>query len=116
MDFNSAANDISTLDVLRSIEDKLYERGLLVMITGDSEGEVTINFTTITLSEEEIPALLISVVAAESDVTDKADWEGLSDYVNDEYLGLRPLLRRDVLAALDESCGQYVTFNGRFVY
>lgn len=116
MEFSSAIGDASVLDVLRSIEDKLYERGVLVTVTGDSESDVTISFKVIAARSEQVPALVVAVTAVETQRLDEADWEGLSDYVNDEYLRLRAQLRGEVLDALDESCGQYVTLNGKVVY
>ena len=116
MEFNSAASDRSVIDVLQSIENKLYESGFLVTVTGDSESDVTIDFEVVTVRSEQVPALVIAVAAAEGRGLDEADWEGLSDWVNDEYLRLRAQLRGEVLEALEKSCGQYVTLNGRVVY
>lgn len=116
MEFSSAIGDASVLDVLRSIEDKLYERGVLVTVTGDSESDVTISFKVIAVRSEQVPALVVAVTAVETQRLDEADWEVLSDYVNDEYLRLRAQLRGEVLDALEESCSQYVTLNGKVVY
>lgn len=116
MDFSSAACDVSVLDVLGAIEDKLYERGILVTVTGDPESDVTISFKAIGVRNEQVRALVVSVTSVEARGLDESDWEGLSDYVNDEYLRLRAQLRKEVLEALEQSCGQYVTLNGRVVY
>jgi len=116
MDFSSAASDPSVLDLLRGIEDKLYERGVIVTVTGDSESDVTIAFKVLTVRSEQVPALVVAVTTVEAGGLGEIDWEGLSDYVNDEYLQLRWLLRREVSNALEGSCGQYVTLNGKVVY
>lgn len=116
MNFSEASHHAAVLEVLRSIEDKIYERGVLVTVTGDSESDVTISFKVVTTRGEEVPALMIAVTAVASRNLERADWESLSDYINDEYLQVRPLLGKEVLAGLDESCGQYVTLNGQVVY
>jgi hypothetical protein len=79
-------------------------------------GHVTITFKVITVHGEQVPALVIAVTAAEAQRSEEADWEGLSDYVSEEFAQLRSQLRREVQNALETSCGQYVTLNGRVIY
>lgn len=115
MNFSEAAADASVIDALRCIEDKLYERGDLITATGDSECQVTIAFMTITFRGEEVAALVIALTG-HVEAGGSADWEALSDGVGGELLQARSSLRPDVLAALDDSCGQFVTLNGAVVY
>jgi hypothetical protein len=116
MNFAQAASDESVIDALQSIENKLYERGVLVTVTGDAGSDVTIAFKEVLHQGESVPALVIAISVNESALLDEPDWEGLSDYVNEEFRHLRAGIRTDALAALQESCGQYVTLNGRVVY
>lgn len=116
MDFRSAATDSTVLDLLRSIEDKLYERGTLVKVTGDSESNVTISFNTIAVRGEQVHALVIAVETTKAPDLNSSDWESLSDCVNEEFLQNRSLIQRNILSVLDLSCGQYVMLNGKIVY
>jgi hypothetical protein len=46
MNFSEAAANESVLDVLRCIEDKLFETGALVSATGDPESDLSLRFET----------------------------------------------------------------------
>jgi hypothetical protein len=116
MDFQEAARDGSVIDLLRRIEDKLHERGFLVTATGDTESDVTIAFKSIVDQGENVPALVIAITSNAPTASDDVDWESISDYVSEKYLDLRNELFEAVQRALEESCGQYVAFNGRIVY
>lgn len=116
MNFKDAARDESVIGLLRRIEDKLYERGFLVTTTGDPESDVVIAFESIMDRGEEVPALIIAITSNAPITSNDANWEGISDYVNEKYLDLQNELSDAAQKALEESCGQYVTLNGMIVY
>jgi hypothetical protein len=64
MNFSEAAANESVLDILRCIEDKLFETGALVSATGDPESDVSLRFETMRVGGETLPVLVIAVTSA----------------------------------------------------
>lgn len=64
MNFSEAAANESVLDVLRCIEDKLFETGALVSAVGDPESDVSLRFETMRVDGEALPVLVIAVTSA----------------------------------------------------
>jgi hypothetical protein len=112
MNFEVAAIDGSVVDVLRSIEDKLYETGMLISATNDPASEVTIAFQEIVVGEEEIHALVISVAANVPSTSCHLDWEAIRHYVIEKYSTLQDELPEGVREALLDSLGPVVFLNG----
>lgn len=113
MNFREAAADDSVVDVLRSIEDKLYETGMLVSATDDPESDVTIAFKEIVVGGKEIPALVISVCANVPSGAGEFDWEAVRHYVIEKYSTLQDELPGDVREPLLDSLGPVVFLNGK---
>lgn len=112
MDFREAVADESVVDILRSIEDKLYETGMLVTATNDPASEVTIAFKEIVVGGEEIHALVISVDANVPSTSEHLDWEAIRHYVIEKYSALQDELPECVREALLDSLGPVVFLNG----
>jgi hypothetical protein len=112
MNYREAAIDESAIGVLRSIEDKLYETGMLVTATNDPESEVTIAFKEIVIGGEEIHALVISVGANVPSTSGRLDWEAIRHYVIEKYSTLQDELPEGVREALLDSLGPVVFLNG----
>jgi len=68
-------------DILRGIEDKLYETGLLVTATGDPESDVTLRFAEHVIDGEEVQALEISICSESPDIHTRFSSDELSSYV-----------------------------------
>jgi hypothetical protein len=112
MNFGAAAFDESVVDVLRCIEDKLYETGMLVTATNDPESEVTIAFKKIVVGGEEICALVVSVNANLSSGLGRLDWASICRYVIEKYSTLQDDLPEEVREPLLDSLGPVVFLNG----
>lgn len=114
MDFKEAAANEAVVDVLRCIEDKLYETGMLVTVTDDPESQVTIAFKVIVVRGEESPALVISVNANVSTSSCRLDWEGVRGYVINKFSTLQDELTEDVRELLLDCRGPVVFLNGEW--
>jgi hypothetical protein len=112
MKFKEAATNESVVDVLLRIEDKLYETGMLVTATNDSESEVAIAFKEIVIGGEEIHTLVISVDANVHSTSRCLDWEPIRHYVIEKYSTLQDELPEGVRGALLDSLGPLVFLNG----
>lgn len=112
MNFEKAAINESVVDVLRSIEDKLCETGMLVTTTSDPASEVTIAFKEIVVGGEEIHALVISVDANVPSTSEHLEWEAIRHYVIGKYSTLQDELPEDVREPLLDSLGPVVFLNG----
>jgi hypothetical protein len=113
MDFKEAAANEAVVDILRCIEDKLYETGLLVTATDDSESDVTIAFEKIVVGGEEIQALVVSINANVPSTPRRfLGWEPIRHYVMEKYSALQDELLEDVREPLLDSLGPVVFLNG----
>jgi hypothetical protein len=113
MEFKEAAADDSVVDVLRSIEDKLYETGMLVSATDDPDSDVTIAFREIVVGGKQTPALVISVSASVPSDLGGCDWDAVRHYVIEKYSTLQDELPEDVREPLLDSLGPVVFLNGQ---
>ncbi len=112
MNFSEAAADESALDVLRCIEDKLFETGALVAATGDPESEVSLRFETMRVGDEELPVLVIAVTSAVRGVGKRLSCDELRNDVLARYADLMSELPDDVREVLLDCRGPVVTLNG----
>ncbi|MET4570238.1 hypothetical protein [Rhodanobacter soli] len=112
MNFSEAAADESALEVLRCIEDKLFETGALVSATGDSESDVSLRFETMFVGGEELPVLVIAVTSAVRGVENRLSCDELRNDVLARYANLLSDLPDDVREVLLDCRGPVVTVNG----
>ena len=112
MNFKEAPAGESALDVLRCIEDKLFETGALVSATGDSESDVNLRFETMLVGGEELPVLVIAVTSAVRGVEKMLSCDELSNDVLVMYANLLSDLPNDVREVLLDCRGPVVTVNG----
>lgn len=112
MNFSEAAADESVLDVLRCIEDKLFETGALVSATGDPESDVSLRFETMRVGGETLPVLVIAVTSAVRGVGKRLACDDLRNDVLARYADLLSDLPDDVREPLLDCRGPVVTLNG----
>lgn len=112
MNFSEAAASELVADVLRCIEDKLYETGALVTATGDSESDVSLRFETLVVNDAELPVLTIAINSSVPGVEQRLSCNELRNYVLALYANLQDELPSDVRELLVDSSGPVVTING----
>jgi len=112
MDAKAAAADESVRDALLRIEDKLYESGVLVTATGDSEAEVTLAFEEVAVGKRKVFAMVVRVVAGRTARTPRSRWQALRGYVLERYAMLQADFPEDVREALLDCPGPLVFVNG----
>mgnify|MGYP001231794965 CR=1 FL=1 len=117
--FLKAGEKQAIKDVLEAIEDKLYERGKLVTLTGDSESEVSIVYEWTGCDDhpddEEGPYLIIRINAENPKETEIA--EEICDYVNEKVNELlEGLDSSEDVEVLKDLIGEQVILNGRLIY
>ena len=112
MDAKAAAADESVRDALLRIEDKLYESGVLVTATGDSEAEVTLAFEEVAVGKRKVFAMVVRVVTGRTARTPRSRWQTLWEYVLERYAMLQADFPEDVREALLDCAGPLVFVNG----
>jgi len=115
MNSKDAAVDASVQDALRCIEDKLYETGMLVTATGDSECDVTIAFDDVHIRKEKVFALVVRVATRRPARTSRPSWQAVRQYVLEKYSMLQAGLPEDVREPLLDCVGPIVFVNGAMV-
>ena len=106
----------SVRDDIDAIEDKLYERGLLVASTGDTDAEVRITFDEWGSGGERGLYCIIAITAESSDEIDDAHFEEISDYVGSKIAEVSEFWGSNVREVLSESLGEVVLLNGAQIY
>ncbi|HET6804986.1 MAG TPA: hypothetical protein VFH59_06015 [Frateuria sp.] len=114
-DLTKAAASEAVTDVLRAIEDKLYESGLLVSATDDPEAEVTIAFRNVAVGGETVVALVIWVATGKPLDPAGPDWEPLRHYVLGKFASLQGALPGGLRERLLDCPGPLVFVNGASV-
>lgn len=115
MDRMRAAADASVVEMLRAIEDKLYETGLLVTATGDPESDVTLAFEEVEVSGCTVFALTVQVGAPPDSDLARPGWSALRQYVAEKFSMLQSGLPEDVRELLLDGRGPLVVLNGVLV-
>lgn len=103
-------------DEIDSIEDKLYERGMLVAATGDPDPEVRITFEEWGAGGERGCYWVISITAEEPDEIDEDEFEDISDYVGLKIDEMSQHWSDEVSDAFSDCFGYVVLLNGSQVY
>lgn len=112
MDAKAAAANESVRDALLRIEDKLYESGVLVTATDDSEAEVTLAFEEVALGKSKVFAMVVRVATGRTARTSRSRWQTLRGYVLERYGMLQADFPEDVREALLDCSGPLVFVNG----
>lgn len=112
MDAKAAAANGSVREALLRIEDKLYESGVLVTATGDSEAEVTLAFEEVAVGEGTVFAMVVRIVTGRTARTSRSGWQKLREYVLERYAMLQADFPEDVREALLDCPGPLVCVNG----
>jgi hypothetical protein len=112
MDPRAAATNEQVREALLRIEDKLYESGVLVTATGDSESEVTIAFEDAAVGEVEVLAMVVRVRVNTQARISRSRWHAVRDYVLERYVMLQADFSSDVREALLDCPGPLVLVNG----
>lgn len=112
MDVKAAVANGSVCEALLRIEDRLYESGVLVTATGDSEAEVTLAFEEVTLGKSKVFAMAVRVVTGRTARTPRSRWQTLREYVLERYAMLQADFPEEVREALLDCRGPLVFVNG----
>jgi hypothetical protein len=112
MNPKEAAADESVREALLRIEDKLYESGVLVTATGDSEADVTLAFEGVAVDKAEVFALVVRVVTDRAARTSRQRWQAFREHVVERYAMLQADFPEDVREALLDCRGPLVFVNG----
>lgn len=112
MDARTAATNEQVREALLRVEEKLYESGVLVTATGDSESEVTITFEDVAVGDVEVFAMAVRVMANTRARIPRSRWHVLRDYVLERYAMLQVDFPSDVREALLDCPGPLVLVNG----
>ncbi|OOG56185.1 hypothetical protein [Rhodanobacter sp. C03] len=115
MNSKEAAANASVREALRCIEDKLYETGMLVTATGDSECEVTIAFDDVDIGDAKVFALMVRVATRSRARTSRSCFQTVRQYVLERYSMLQVGLPEDVREPLLDCVGPIVFVNGAMV-
>lgn len=107
-----AASDEQVIDLLRAIEDKVYETGLLVSATGNPEADVTIAFRQVIISEKTIVALVVQVTTDQPFESAGSQWAPLRHFVVEKYASLQYALPEPIRERLLDCPGPLVFVNG----
>jgi len=99
-------------EALLRIEDKLYESGVLVTATDDSEAEVTLAFEEVALGRSKVFAMVVRVATGRTARTSRSRWQTLRGYVLERYVMLQADFPEDVREALLDCSGPLVFVNG----
>lgn len=100
MDAKAAGANGSVREALLRIEDKLYESGVLVTATGDSEAEVTLAFEEVAVGKRKVLAMGVRAVTGRTARTSRSRWQMLREYVLERYAMLQADFPEDVRAQL----------------
>ena len=111
MDPSDAATDGSVREALLRIEGKLYESGVLVTTTGDSECAVTLAFEDAVVGTAKVFALVVHVTTVVSAHISRSRWRALQAYVVERYAMLQVEFPKDVREVLLECAGPFVCVN-----
>jgi hypothetical protein len=110
MKIPEAAGKEEVSSALRSIEDKLDERGMLVSATGCGDPFVEISYEKWKSNE----TLVIKITCDEGSPNEEEDsYEGISDYVNEKVAELREEWPAEIRETLEEVYDQMVLLNGK---
>ena len=112
MDILKAAASEPVMDLLRAIEDKLYETGVLVSATGDAEADVTLAFRQVTSDAGTIVAMTIQVATRQPLDPVGRNWEPLRHHVLAGFASLQDRLPEDLRERLLDCPGALVFVNG----
>jgi hypothetical protein len=107
-----AASDEQVIDLLRAIEDKVYETGLLVSATGNPEADVTIAFRQVIISGKTIVALVVQVTTDQPFESAGSRWDPLRHFVVEKYASLQCALPTRIRECLLDCPGPLVFVNG----
>jgi hypothetical protein len=94
------------------IEDKLYETGLLVAVTGNPGADVTIAFVQMIMGKKEVVALVAEVSTDQPFDTSSSHWDPLRHYVVEKYVSLQKALPEPLRERLLDCPGPLVVVNG----
>lgn len=108
-----AASDDRVVGVLRAIEDKLYESGVLASATGDREADVTIAFRQLSTQGKAIFALVVDVATSQPVRRTRSHWLPLQNYVLEKYASLQHGLPNAIRERLLDCPGPLLRLNGR---
>ncbi|MCE5233905.1 MAG: hypothetical protein ABFC67_15220 [Mizugakiibacter sp.] len=112
IDVLRAASDEQVIDLLRAIEDKLYETGTLVSVTGNPEADVTIEFRQVIVGGKPVVALAVQVTTDQPFESTSAHWDPLRHFVIEKYASLQCALPEPVRERLLDCPGPLVLVNG----
>jgi len=118
MDFENISSFKEVIDSLTAIEDKIYERGMLVSLTDDPEATLSIRFESY-LSESSNEAEPLVVIRISSNLGEgfvDGQLDRIADYVNEKIDDCQANWPPEARAAYQESFGQIILFNGKQVY
>jgi ribosomal protein L40E len=106
----------SVREDIQSIEDKLYERGILVSATGDQEADVSISFGEWGEVGQRGFYWIIAITSNVSDKSGDGKWEELFEYVNEKLSDFEDEWPESVTSLVEDSFGTVVLLNGNRVY
>lgn len=107
-----AASDEQVIDLLRAIENKLYETGLLASVTGNPEADVTIAFRQMAISGKAVVALVAEVATDQPFNATSSHWDPLRHFVVEKYASLQGVLPEPPRERLLDCPGPLVLVNG----
>lgn len=113
MDILSAASHEQVVDMLHAIEDKLYETGVLVSATGDSEADATIAFREVRIQGKVVVALVVDVATGLPVRPTRSHWTPFRNYVLEKYATLQQALPTAIREGLLDCPGPLLRVNGR---
>lgn len=99
-------------ELLRAIEDKLYETGLLTSVTGNPEADVTVAFRQVVVGGETVVALVAKVATEQPYDSTSSHWDPLRHFVAEKYASLQRALPEVVRERLLDCPGPLVFVNG----
>lgn len=112
-----AANPLSEVrEDIQAIEDKLYERGMLVSATGDHDAQVSISFEEWGEDGDRGLYWVISITSENSNDGDEDEGERISDYVSEKIDEISENWPSSSKALIEDSSGAVVLLNGSILY
>jgi len=116
-DLTAAANPLSEVrEDIQAIEDKLYERGMLVSATGDHDAQVSISFEEWGEDGDRGLYWVISITSENSNDGDEDEGERISDYVSEKIDEISENWPSSSKALIEDSSGAVVLLNGSILY
>lgn len=106
------ASDERVTDLLRAIEDKLYETGLLTSTTRNPEADVTIAFREVIVRGKAVVALVVDIATDQPFDARGLHWDPLRHYVLQKYAALQCALPEALRECLLNCPGPLLIVNG----